>query len=103
MSLRPVNLSFPSNLHFYELTLDLTYYGVFFGNLEKKQEQKELNKKLKVDEITDLQCYDTNKAKIIKTLNNTPTDFVIQYDHGSDYTIREKNATSLKGQLTTST
>jgi hypothetical protein len=63
--------------------------------------------------VTDLQANDTNRAKVTQTLNKTPVDFMIHYDHGSDYTmwgqhnnqleaaIDNNNVTLLKGKAVT--
>lgn len=37
--------------------------------------------------ITDLQANDANRVKITQTINSTPVDFVVHYDHGSDFTM----------------
>jgi hypothetical protein len=49
--------------------------------------------------VTDLQGNDTNRAKVTQTLNNTPTDFVIHYDHGSDYTMWGQKNDQFEGTI----
>jgi hypothetical protein len=37
--------------------------------------------------VTDLQATDTNRAKVEATINSVNPDFIIHYDHGSDYAL----------------
>jgi len=41
--------------------------------------------------VTDLQANNTNRTKVTQTLNSTPEDFVVHYDHGGDFVMCGQN------------
>jgi hypothetical protein len=41
--------------------------------------------------VTDLQATNTNRANVESTINNLNPDFIIHYDHGSDYALYGQN------------
>ena len=42
--------------------------------------------------VTDLQANNTNRTKVTQTLNSTPEDFVVHYDHGGDFVMCGQNS-----------
>jgi hypothetical protein len=49
--------------------------------------------------VTDLQATDTNRAKVEATISSFNPDFIIHYDHGSDYALYGQNSNVITAVL----
>jgi hypothetical protein len=49
--------------------------------------------------VTDLQATDTNRTKVESTINSVNPDFIIHYDHGSDYALYGQSSNTITAIL----